>query len=102
MPENRSLTVAELVFRLADFEGHEPVHYGDAGPVCSAERIPNLGGPESVVILSASPPREQQAAQVSAFAPRSWWRRIVRGTAEAVFGLADTRITQRKGSACDR
>lgn len=88
MPDQRPLTVSELVFRLADFEGDEPVYFGDHGPVRSAERVWDSAG--AVVVLSASPARDRQAARVSLFAPRRWWRAV----AEAVRGLADARVSR--------
>lgn len=84
MPDPRPLTVAELSIMLGDFEGDEPVHYGDRWPVCSAERIYDPTG--SVVVLSASPAREVEPD------PRRWWRAV----AEALSGLAGARVTRRE------
>lgn len=80
MPDPRPMTVSELVFRLADFEGDEPVYFGDRWPVCSAERVWDSTG--AVVILSASPPREEPD-------PRRYWRAV----AEAIRGLANARVS---------
>lgn len=82
MPDPRPLTVAELTFRLADFESHDLVYFGDRWPVCSAERIWDSAG--AVVVLSASPPREVEPD------PRRWWRAV----AEALSGLAGARVSR--------
>jgi hypothetical protein len=77
------LTVAELALRLADFEGNEPVYYGDAGPVRSATRVFDSTG--AVVILSAQPPHGEEVA------PRGFWRAVV----EAITGLGRARVVRR-------
>lgn len=86
MPDPRPLTVAELSIMLGDFEGDEPVYFGDRWPVCSAERIYDSTG--AVVVLSASPPHEGEPE------PAAWWRRILRAITESVRGLADARVSR--------
>lgn len=76
------LTVAELALRLADFEGNEPVYFGDMGAVCSAERVETPWG--RVVLLSESPPHGEEVA------PRGFWRAVL----EAVRGLGRARVVQ--------
>jgi hypothetical protein len=79
----KPLTVAELALCLADFDGNEPVYYGDAGPVCSATRVIDATG--AVVILSAQPPHGGDVA------PRGFWRAVI----EAIRGLGRARVVRR-------
>jgi hypothetical protein len=76
----KPLTVAQLAMRLADFEGDEPVWYGDIAPVRSATRVFDSTG--AVVILSAQPPHGEEVA------PRGFWRAVL----EAVRGLGRARV----------
>jgi hypothetical protein len=68
--------------RLADFEGDEPVWYGDIAPVRSATRVYDSTG--AVVILSAQP-------RGGGVAPRGFWKAVL----EAVRGLGRARVVRR-------
>jgi hypothetical protein len=78
----RPLTVAELVFRLADFDGDEPVYAPGLGGVRSARRVKIAGVPR--VVLSNLPEPERPEPPET---PRRW-----RGVVEALRGLASVRV----------